>query len=51
MTRAILVLGGLVMVATQKTPFDLTGVHVGSQLTELTLCAVVMIGVLSSGQK
>lgn len=49
MIRALLVTAGLVMVATQQTPFDLAGLHVSSSsLVELSLCVLVMIGVLAS---
>lgn len=49
MIRAFLVTGGLVMVATQQTPFDLVGMHVSSNpLVELSLCALVVTGMLAS---
>ncbi|TWT36377.1 hypothetical protein KOR34_12820 [Posidoniimonas corsicana] len=49
MLKATVVAAGLLMAATQKTPFDLMDVHISSTpLVELSICVLVLIAVLAS---
>lgn len=44
MIRALLVVAGLLMVATGQTPFDLTGLHFSdNSFHELAVCVLVLI--------
>ncbi|TWT67603.1 hypothetical protein Pla123a_41590 [Posidoniimonas polymericola] len=49
MLKATAVVAGLLMVATQKTLFDATGVHISTNpLVELTVCVLPLVLILAS---
>lgn len=49
MLKAAAVVAGLLMVATQQTLFDLTGVHVSpNRLVEMAVCVLPLVLILAS---
>lgn len=47
MLRALLVIAGLLIVSTGRTPFDLIGAHVSPDpVVEMALCAVLFVAAL-----